>query len=446
MIGSENDMEKHRIAARVITAAFLLGLSVLLVLPFGSYREDLSSVEEEPNSPEETLVWEDGLRIAVASDLHYDPDNTDKSSSASAVQYNPELIEALLRDVRKQGSEMLLLTGDLVNGGKVHRHTMLADILRQAESGGMAIYVLPGNHDLSPIGQMEFADIYSEFGYGEAFSRDPASLSYSIVRDGLMLLMMDTGGYSVSAIDLPGAPKREQAGAFLSDETLQWAEGMLKEAENRQLRVLCAGHYNLLPETSRQEGGFYLENGSRFADLLRKYHAPLYLSGHMHIRSVYQEDGLTEMLTEYLLSYPTGYSMLGITDTKLQAFPRRVDVDAWAAETGQQDPVLLGYSSWQQEALQDYCRLVVEDIVQRNPVLTEEETDAASAFFYQAMDAFWRGTLHWERKRLESLPGYEPFFRCAEGFSYGWWIRDLLETASPLMAGFELPFSARQML
>ena len=66
---------------------------------------------------------------------------------------------------------------------------------------------------------------------------------------------------------------------------------------------------------------------------------PLYLSGHMHIRGFYQEQGLSELLTEFLLSYPTGYSVLDLTESGIRYRPRRVDVDAWAEETGQEDPV-----------------------------------------------------------------------------------------------------------
>ena len=78
-----------------------------------------------------------GLRIAVASDLHLNPDNTHKSAESGADAYNLELVDALLWDAKEQGSEILLLTGDLVNGGKPHRHEALAEKLRQTERTGL---------------------------------------------------------------------------------------------------------------------------------------------------------------------------------------------------------------------------------------------------------------------------------------------------------------------
>lgn len=390
--------------------------------------------------PEIAFPAREGFRVAVASDLHFNPDDTKKDAEATAVQYNVELVEALLWDARQQGAEILLVTGDIVNGGKAHRHAMLSEMFHRAEESGIDIYVLPGNHDLAPVTQSEFAAYYDEFGFGEAFSRDEVSLSYCVIRDGLMLLMMDTAGYSISAIDLAKAPAHQEA--FLSEETLRWAEEMLAKAEEEALTVLCAGHYNLLPEISRQSGsGYYVENGERFAELLREYHVPLYLSGHMHTRTFYREDGLTELLTEYLLSYPTGYSMLDLTEKEIRYTPRRIDVEGWAAQAGSDDPVLLHYAQWQQDGLYAYGESNIAYMSQRNP-LSRKKAKQAAEFFYAVMNAFWDGSLSEKRAELESMPGYESFFLCAEGYAHGWWLKQLIETAVPELAGFRLETGA----
>ena len=99
------------------------------------------------------------MKIAVATDLHFDPDNTNKSKELSAIVYNLELADALLWDARQQYAEILLLTGDLVNGGKIHRHKALTEKLKHAEEAGISIYAVPGNHDLSPVSQSEFAEL-----------------------------------------------------------------------------------------------------------------------------------------------------------------------------------------------------------------------------------------------------------------------------------------------
>ena len=386
------------------------------------------------------LPESEGLRIAVASDLHFDPDNTNKKAGLGAVAYNPELIDALLFDAAEQGAELLLLTGDLVNLGKREHHEALAEKLRAAEANGLTVFVLPGNHDLAPVSQREFAALYADFGYADAFSRDRASLSYCVMRGDLCVLMMDTAGYDHSAIDLPDAPQRTNDEAFLSESTLRWAEQMLAEAKEKNLPVLCAGHFNILTAEGRDpsRSGLYLENADRFAALLQNYSVPLYVSGHVHTRYVLQEEGLTELVTEYLLAYPTGYSMLDLTPDAITYTPRRVNVDAWAAETGQKDRTLRHFTRWQQKQLQRYSVQNVNDMCVKNP-LTHREARRAAAFFYAVMDAYWRGDLAAERETLHQMRGCEPFFRCAKGYAYEWWLRDLIDNAAPQLGGFTIP-------
>lgn len=416
-------------------------LLCVLALLFGGASGDAAPVSASPLPPVSSTPAVGGLRIAVASDTHLDPDNTDKTEPLSEAAYNMEIADAMLWDARTQGAELLLITGDLCNSGKPNKHEALAAKLRAAEAAGLAVYVLPGNHDLGPVTQTAFAALYADFGYDEAFSRDAGSLSYCILRDEVMLLMMDTAGYPTGAIDLPDAPARQDSQGFFTEDTLRWAETMLQTAAERQIPVLAAGHYNLLPEISRQAGsGYYVENGERFAALLREYGVPLYLSGHMHLRAVYREEGLTEQLTEYLIAYPTGYTLLDLTAESLTVRPRRVDVEAWAAAAGQEDPVLLHFADWQERSFVSGTRRTVAAMAERNP-LSETEQEAAADFFLAVMEAYWRGTLAEERDRINTMAGRDAFLRCAEGYSYGWWIPELIETASPLLGGYTLEYS-----
>ena len=142
-------------------------LSALLVLLLcGCARESARA-----DTPEATpFPAAQGLRVAVGSDLHLDPDNRVNGAALSEAGYNLELADALLWDARQQGAELIVLTGDLVNGGKPHRHEALAEKLNEAEKTGLDVYVLPGNHYLAPIGQREFAEYYADFGYTEAYT------------------------------------------------------------------------------------------------------------------------------------------------------------------------------------------------------------------------------------------------------------------------------------
>lgn len=262
-----------------------------------------------------------------------------------------------------------------------------------------------------------------------------------MVRDGLMLMMLDTAGYSVSAADLPGQTLPDSSEPYVSQQTLAWVKAMLKTAVEQNLLVLPAGHYNLLSPYSSDDSnkGYYVENGGLLTALLADAGVPLYLSGHTHQRAVYQKYGLTELVTEFLLGYPTAYSVLDVGNSTIRYTPRRIDVDAWAEETAQSDPVLLGFSQWQQDELRRYSLDNITYMSQRNPLLPEEKTKAAE-FFYRVMDSYWSGNLSEDRTAIEAMPGFGPFFRCSEGYAYGWWLRDLMNTASPMLKGFLLEY------
>lgn len=421
----------------VIFISTLLFCSLFPITACGSFNPTVSAHVAIPSFPSLPEVKE--CRIAVASDLHLNPDNRPGTKAVSESSYSSELIDALLWDAQKQGADILLLTGDICNGGKAYYHAALAGKLKRAEMSGLSVFVIPGNHDLAPITQKEFADLYADFGYAEAFSRDVTSLSYCVIQDDLMLLMMDTAGYSIGSIDLPGAIKLDSQNPFFNENTLQWAELMLKEAEKRHLRVLAAGHYNLLSEISRDPAstGYYVVNGDRFSALLREYGVPLYFSGHTHTRSVYQQGELTELVTEYLLSYPTGYSVLDLSDEEITYTPHRIDVNSWALETGSTDPILLDFSQWQQDELWRYSEENIAYMSERNPLNSKEKKQAAE-FFYQVMNSYWKGSLSRDRSALIAMPGYRSFFRCAEGYAYGWWLKDVIDNTSALMEGFTL--------
>jgi hypothetical protein len=115
----------------------------------------------------------------------------------------------------------------------------------------------------------------------------------------------------------------------------------------------------------------------------------------------------------------------------------RFAVDAWAAETRQTDKTLLRYADWQQEQLKAYSVENVEYMAKRNPISSREKKEA-SAFFYAVMNALYNGELYEKREEMKAMPGAEPFYRCAEGYAYGWWLKDLLENVSPLLKGYTL--------
>lgn len=151
----------------------------------------------------------------------------------------------------------------------------------------MPVYVIPGNHDLnssmaarysgdgyerveSPT-EGEFAQIYADFGYNEAISRDGSSLSYTAqLAPGLRLLMLD-----VNTRTNPG---------WALDGTLEWLDDQLAQAAAAGERVIAVSHQNLYAHSSLFVDGYVIGNAGALAESYAEYGVLCNLSGHIHLQ------------------------------------------------------------------------------------------------------------------------------------------------------------------
>ena len=297
-----------------------------------------------------------GFRAVIASDLHYiAPELTDggpgyqqilKNGDSKFMPYVEEITDAFLDEVLADPPDVVLLTGDLTFNGAEISHRRLAGKLQRLEDAGIPVLVLPGNHDVYnenaalyrggsfervPFASGEsFAEIYRDFGPGEALSADSDSLSYVWqLNEQVWIMMLDEN----TAHDFCG----------LSDRSFQWIEAQLQKAREEGRFVLVAGHQNVF-QHSIFRGGYVIQGAQRLQELLRRYGVPLCLSGHLHTQHVQSEDGLTEIATSALCSYPCQYAVLTAEDGQLRYGTRRLDLAAWAERNGRPDAVFQDFA------------------------------------------------------------------------------------------------------
>ena len=297
-----------------------------------------------------------GFRAVIASDLHYiAPELTDggpgyqqilKNGDSKFMPYVEEITDAFLDEVFADPPDVVLLTGDLTFNGAEISHRRLAGKLQRLEDAGIPVLVLPGNHDVYnenaalyrggsfervPFASGEsFAEIYRDFGPGEALSADSDSLSYVWqLNEQVWIMMLDEN----TAHDFCG----------LSDRSFQWIEAQLQKAREEGRFVLVAGHQNVF-QHSIFRGGYVIQGTQRLQELLRRYGVPLCLSGHLHTQHVQSEDGLTEIATSALCSYPCQYAVLTAEDGRLRYGTRRLDLAAWAERNGRPDAVFQDFA------------------------------------------------------------------------------------------------------
>ncbi len=270
------------------------------------------------------------MTIAVASDVHYiAPELTDNGtyftdminqSDGKDMFHAKEILDAFAQQVIEEAPQVLIISGDLTFNGAKASHEALAQKLAEIENTGIQVLVIPGNHDIEcrmaarfegdqytfveNVTGEEFAEIYRANGYEEAIARDADSLSYTYeLQPGLWALMVDT--------NTAAAPGR------ITDETLRWVEGQLKETSKQGISVIGISHQNLLNHNSLFTDGYVIGGHEKLQALYEKYGVLYNLSGHMHIQHVAESEpeksegtSVTEILTSSLMVSPNQFGVI----------------------------------------------------------------------------------------------------------------------------------------
>lgn len=309
--------------------------------------------------------------IMIASDIHYLAkeltdfgdafENMSENGDGKVVPYVWEILDAFLDVVTERKPQALILSGDLSLQGEQLSHEALAQKLARAERAGVEVVVIPGNHDLNnpaaagyqgetviPADQTspeEFAEIYADYGYSEAVSRDPASLSYLYeLSDGTWLLMLDSCQYE----------NGNQVGGMIRSETYEWMGEWLARAWETGRNVIAVAHHNLLDESRIYEDDCTIEHSEELERLLDDWDVTLFLSGHLHVQHYRSSRScdINEIVTGSLAMAPCQYGVLKyFGPEKYDYHTEKVDVKAWAERHDNPDANLQNFDEYAEEYL-----------------------------------------------------------------------------------------------
>lgn len=314
---------------------------------------------------------ESGWRVIVATDLHYlAPTLTDhgelfrqvmEAGDGKVTELCDEITDAFLAEVRENGPDALILTGDLSFNGERESHLALAQKLSALEAEGVPVLVLPGNHDLyrtcysffgekgeqvDTVDADTFREIYGPFGFEEAIACDGDSLSYAAqLNDSTRILMLDAN----TMHDF----------CSLSEKTLVWIENQLKAAAEDGQMMLVACHQNLY-QHSMFRAGYVLRCAEDLKTILEEYEATLFVSGHMHIQHIMTEGNVTEIVTSALTMGQCRYGLLEQTNDHIRYEAKPVAVADWAAREGLNDERLSYFAAYAIERLESRTRAQAE--------------------------------------------------------------------------------------
>ena len=243
------------------------------------------------------------FRFAVLSDLHIALPKTVWQNLARIhlVEVGIPALEVALDRISEEDIDFLLVPGDLTQHGEAANHAWIAERFARLP---YPVYVIPGNHDIpvlkandQSIAAHEFPNFYCRFGY-----EDTSRPYYTHeILPGVRLI-----GLNSNTFDLDG----KQVGR-MDESQLQWLRQTLSKSQttNNDELVMVMIHHNVLehlPYQSTQGLGqrYMLENASELLGILRAYNVKMVFTGHLHIQDVAYQDGIYDITTGSLISYP----------------------------------------------------------------------------------------------------------------------------------------------
>ena len=337
--------------------------------------------EYDPGDPvdRETIVTD----IIFASDIHYmSPSLTDygqafteliDNGDGKVVRYMPQIWQAFAEEVIAARPDALVLSGDLtINGEKVN-HQELTARLAEIEAAGIPVLAIPGNHDINnpyatqyfgdyqtaveTVSPEEFRELYAAFGYNEAVSHAPDSLSYLyILNETTWMLMLDSCIYD---------PDNEVDGE-IKEGTMEWIEQCLREAYAQGITVVPVAHHNLQELSRVYVEECVIRNYQELLELLERYLTPAFVSGHLHVQRIHKHTkgpgmpeniyGITEIVSNSLIIPPCQYGNMTLNaDGTISYHTKNTDVSSWAAKHGEINPDLLDFPTFSSQ----YIRSVI---------------------------------------------------------------------------------------
>ena len=243
------------------------------------------------------------FRFAVVSDLHIGLPHTiwDHPSRFHLVEVSIPALELILEHLKQQDLDFLLLPGDLTQHGEPDNHAWLQKRLSQLP---FPVYVIPGNHDVPnllpderSIGLKDFPYYYRQFGYN-----NPEQIYYTCeVLPGVQLIGLNSNQFDDSGKQL----------GRLDEQQLAWLEQVLAQSKDKLVLV----HHNVvehLPGQSHHPLGrrYMLDNAPVLRKILKAAGVQLVFTGHLHVQDIACHEGIYDITTGSLVSYPHPYRIL----------------------------------------------------------------------------------------------------------------------------------------
>lgn len=380
---------------RKITGAILAAAMMLA----GCTQKTAAVTETALLNDGETVIW-------IASDLHYfSSELTDHGSlftemteqaDGKNTRYIEEITDAFLEEAAEAHPDALILSGDITFNGEKQSHLELAEKLQKLQDMGIAVLIIPGNHDIAngyarnyfdsgsewveSVSSEEFADIYSSLGSKDAVSADPDSYSYLYdMNDTVSILFLDAN--------------TEENPGLISEKTLSWAEEQLDRCNAEGRTVFSVTHQNVMTQNMMIADGYVIKNQTSVKLMLMDHGVTLNMSGHIHAQHYAYNARFYDIASGSLAIAPHQYGVLTIDrDSNAVYKTQQTDVEGWAKKQGLGDE-FADFAQESQDFFDANSRRKSENYTAALPI-SDTERQSMVDFAVQANSDFFSGILY----------------------------------------------------
>ena len=334
---------------------FILSIALLALCMSLTGCDDDNRVSDNPNDSDNTSQKDPNFKsIIVLSDIHVmAPQLLEKRGTAydnylsqdpKLLEYSGEVLEHLVKETLQRDPDLVIIPGDLTKDGELLSHQLVVSILSRLRSAGIPVIVVPGNHDIdNPEGYYsngdatrpaertspeQFKTLYADFGYNQAYAKDPASLSFVCEPlEGLVLLCIDTNKYEENLyLDKGDAKNYNQTSGRIRPATLTW---MLAEADKARAlgkQVVLVQHHNVVQHYDAQstlQSSYIIADYVKVSKQLMEHGIHMAFTGHTHLQDVAQyrtiadnaqPDSLVDVATGSVISYPNPWRTIKVSN------------------------------------------------------------------------------------------------------------------------------------
>lgn len=301
------------------------------------------------------------IRIGHITDLHYmAPELLVVKGSAfdnyvkrdrKLLYDSPAILRAAVQNLLNEKVDIVLVSGDLTKDGELLSHEGVAKTLQPLLDHGVKVLVIPGNHDINnpfalsfygdttraaaTVTADDFRQIYGNFGFGSAISKDLNSLSYvSEPVPGLRILCLDgIKYYNNTFISKGDSVDTRVTKGVLKPETMAWIKSEIAQAKAQGKQLVGMVHHGVVEHFDYESvyaAPYMLDNYAELQRLLMNAGVKVIFSGHFHASDISRVDDrfgnhLFDVETGSIVTYPCPYRIMELSGNTLTIQTKHIE-------------------------------------------------------------------------------------------------------------------------